>query len=83
MGTQAFHILRAYCDRLRMMSCMGEYYGAASQGFWWVTHGVPLYPTIFNVLVDAVMNLWILLVAGGTGRVGEGGAFPRHLFLRG
>ena len=51
-----------------MVACAGGYYGAQFQGFRRVTHGYPLSTTIFNVVVEAVINHWILLVAGGVVR---------------
>ena len=39
-----------------MVARMGGYYGAQFQGFWGVTQGDPLSPTIFNVVVEAVVR---------------------------
>ena len=33
------------------------------KGLWGLTHRDPLSPTIFNVVVDAVVIHWILFVA--------------------
>ena len=45
----------------------GGYYGAAFQVFLGVNQVEPLSPTIFNVVVDAVVRHWISLVEGSTG----------------
>ena len=43
-------------------------YGAAFKGFRGLTQGDLLYPTIFNVVVDAVVCHWISLAEAGEGR---------------
>ena len=48
-----------------MVSCTGGCYRAEFQGFLVVTQGDPLSPTIFNVVVYAVVHFCISLVAGG------------------
>ena len=50
-----------------MVDFMSGYYRAEFQGFWGVIQGGPLSPTIFNMVVDAVVHLWISLVAGLVG----------------
>ena len=50
-----------------MVARMGGYYGEVFKGFGGVTQGDPLSPTIFNVVVDAVVQHWVLLMAGGIG----------------
>ena len=40
-----------------MLVRAGGYYGSVFQGFRGVIQGVPLTPTIFNVVVDAVVRL--------------------------
>ena len=41
------------------------YYGAAFKGDRLVTHGDPLYPTIFNVVVDEVVRHWVAVMVEG------------------
>ena len=48
-----------------MMGRAGGYYGTAFQGARGVTLGDPLYPTIFNVVVDAVVHNWVTVVVEG------------------
>ena len=42
-----------------MVARAGGYYGEAFKGARGVTQGDPLSPTIFNVVVDAVVRHWI------------------------
>ena len=42
-----------------MAARSGGYYGAAFKGIRGVTQGDPLSPTIFNVVVDAVVRHWL------------------------
>ena len=39
---------------IEIVARAGGYYGTAFQGARGVTQGDPLYPTIFNVVVDAM-----------------------------
>ena len=51
-------LLLQYWARLRMLERAGGYYGAPFHGKRGVTQGNPLYPTILNVVVDAVVCHW-------------------------
>ena len=42
-----------------MVARAGRYYGEAFKGARGVTQGDPLYPIIFNVVVDAVSRHWV------------------------
>ena len=42
-----------------MVSRAGGYYGVAFKGDRGVMQGDPLSPTIFNVVVDAVVQHWL------------------------
>ena len=42
-----------------MVAREGWYYGAAFTGAQGVTQGYPLPPTIFSVVVDAVVQRWV------------------------
>ena len=44
-----------------MVARAGLYYGKGFKGERGVTQGDPLSPTIFNVVVDAVVRHWLLL----------------------
>ena len=50
-----------------MVAVSGGYYGVALKGLVGVTQGEPLPPTIFNVVVDAVVRKWISLLEEGVG----------------
>ena len=56
LGPRARHILHVYWDRISMVARMSGYNTVEFQGFWGVTQGDPLPPTIFNVVLDAVMH---------------------------
>ena len=58
VGTRALRLLRLYWARLRMVARAGGYYGAPFRGEKGVTQGNPLSPTIFNVVVDAMVRHW-------------------------
>ena len=55
VGPRARHILWTYWCQLWMLALAGGYYGTEFQGSRSVTQGDPLYPTIFNVVMDAVV----------------------------
>ena len=42
-----------------MVARVGSYYGKGFKGGRGVTQGDPLSPTIFNVVVDAVVRHWL------------------------
>ena len=44
---------------MRMVANVGGYFGSSFQGFRVVTQGVPLSPTILNVVVGAVVRHWV------------------------
>ena len=50
-----------------MVDRAGGYYREEFQGFQGVTQGDPLQPTIFVVVVYAVVCHWILWLEGGAG----------------
>ena len=59
IGPQARKLLKTYWHRLIMVARAGGYYKTAFRGERGVTQGNPLYPTIFNVVVDAVVRNWV------------------------
>ena len=44
-----------------MVAQAGSYYGKGFKGERGVTQGDPISPTIFNVVVDAVVRHWLQL----------------------
>ena len=61
-----------------MVARAGGHYSETSRGFWGVTQGDPLSPTIFNVVVDAVVCNWIFLKVGGAGGTDRWGREVLH-----
>ena len=59
VGPNARRLLTNYWRRLTMVARAGGYYGTAFGGERGVTQGDPLSPTIFNVVVDAVVRHWV------------------------
>ena len=60
---RALHILRRYWDCLYMVAWAGSYFGDPFKGQRGVTQGNPLPPMIFNMVVDAVLQNWVSMVA--------------------
>ena len=53
--------MREYWDNSTMVARAGGYYGTGFKGERGVTQSDPLSPTIFNVVVDAVVRHWVTL----------------------
>ena len=75
---QARRLLQTYWRRLTMVARAGRYYGTAFRGANGVTQGYPLSSTIFNVVVDAVLQHCVIVVVEGTEERGEPGQEGRH-----
>ena len=58
--------------------CIPQYYGEAFKGARGVTQGDPLSPTIFNVVVDAVVRHWLMLAMAEAEKRGERGNGVRY-----
>ena len=56
-----------------MVARAGGYYGAAFMGARGVMQGDPLFPTIFNMLVDVVVCHWVSVMVEGAEERGERG----------
>ena len=63
VGDRVRRLLATYWERTTMVARAGRYYGKGFKGERGVTQGDPLSPTIFNVVVDAVVRHCISLVA--------------------
>ena len=61
-----------------MVAMAGRYYGASFRGERGVTRGDPLSPTIFNVVVDAVVRHWVEAIVEGAEEWGERDKEGRH-----
>ena len=77
VGPNARRLLTTYWRCLTMVSIAVGYYRTAFGGERGVTQGDPLYLTIFNVVVDAVVRNWVNGIVeeaearGETGREGQ------------
>ena len=61
VGPRARRLLRAYWRKSTMLARAGGYFGTGFKGKSGVTQGNPLSPTIFNLVVDAVVCHWVKL----------------------
>ena len=61
-----------------MVARSAGYYGTAFKGERGVTQGDPLSPTIFNVVVDAVVSHWVTGVIADAEERGDLGKEGRH-----
>ena len=61
-----------------MVARVGGYYGEAFKGAWGVTQGDPLSPTLFNLVVDAVVRHWVTMAMAEAEKQGERGNEGRH-----
>ena len=61
-----------------MVAQAGRYYGTTFRGYRGATQGDPLSPTIFNVVVDAVIRNWVHGVVEKAEARGETGREGRH-----
>ena len=61
-----------------MVASSGGYYGADFKGYRGVTHGDPLYPTIFNLVVDVVVRHWVAVIVDGAEERGKRGKDGRN-----
>ena len=63
---------------MRIVARAGGYYGKSFKGFRGVTQGGPVSPTIFNVVVGAVVRHWVEDMVESTGGKGGRGQDVRH-----
>ena len=61
-----------------MVARAGGYYGDAFKGSRGVTQGDPMSPTIFNVVVDAVVRHWVMMALDEAENRGDRGNEVRH-----
>ena len=83
VGPRHRRLLQTYWRRLTMVSRAGGYYKTALKGARGVAQGDPLSPTIFNVVVDAVVRHWVTVMVEGAeerGKLGQGGRHQVALF---
>ena len=71
-------MLGEYWERTTMVARAGSYYGKGFKGGRVVTQGDPLSPTIFNVVVDAVVRHWLTIEVKEAEKRVEQGREGRH-----
>ena len=78
LGPQARRLLWAYWGKMTMVARAGGYYREAFKGARGMTQGDPLSPTIFNVVVDAVVRHWVTMALEEVEKKGGRGIEGRH-----
>ena len=71
-------LLRTYWGKSTIVARAGGYCGTSFKGARGVTQGDPLSPTIFNVVVNAVVRHWVTLAVEEAEKRGERGQEGRH-----
>ena len=67
-------LLQTYWTSFWMVEKADRYFAPPFQGYYGVTQGDPLSPTIFNVVLDVVIRNWVTVVAlaeAGVEEIGE------------
>ena len=70
VGERVRRLLTVYWERTTMVARAGSYYGKGFKGERGVMQGDPLSPTIFNVVVDAVVRHWLQIATQEAERQG-------------
>ena len=82
VGKRVRLLLQVYWNTSTMVARAGGYYGTGFKVERGVTQGNPLSPTIFNVVVDAVVRHWVTLAVEEAetrgGRGGRAGTRPPY-----
>ena len=78
VGERVRRMLKVYWERTTMVVRAGRGYGKGFKGGRGVTQGDPLSPTIFNVVVDAVVRHWLQIATQDAERRGERGREGLH-----
>ena len=63
VGPSAEFLIWQFWARLAMVAWTGRYYGAPFTGSREVTQGGPLSPTVFNMVMDTVIQNWATRVS--------------------
>ena len=64
LGSSKIRILRTYWYRLQVTAKVGGHYRTTFQSHHRVTQGDPLLPTIFKLVVYAIIRHWVTVVEG-------------------
>ena len=59
VGPHALRLLRTFWERETLVCRAAGYYGVPFRAERGVTQGGPLSPTVFNLMVDAIMREWV------------------------
>jgi exonuclease III len=59
VGPNMIRLLRAYWEQQLLAARQADYYGEPFKATRGLTQGDPLSPTIFNVVVDAIIRAWL------------------------
>ena len=78
LGPRSCRLVRTCWQRLSMVVRAGGYYWEAFKGYRGVTQGDPLSPTMFNVVVDAVVRHCGTMAMAEAEKQGERGNKGRH-----
>ena len=78
VGERVRQLLREYWNKTTMVAREGGYYRKGFKVGQGVTQGDPLSPTIFNVVVDAVVCHWVTLAVMEAETRGERGQEGKH-----
>ena len=73
VGPRVFRPLQTYWDWLTMVARAGIHFRLPFKDCLGVTQGDPLYPMLFNLVMDAVICHWVMVVAAteeGTENIG-------------
>ena len=62
-GPRTIQLFWTYCGRLTMVARAEGYFGLPSKGYHGVTQVDPLYPMLFNVVMESVIHHWVTVVA--------------------
>ena len=59
VGPKAVRLIKAFWDKAILVCRASGYYGRPFSAGRGVTQGGPLSPTIFNLMVDAIVREWV------------------------
>ena len=63
VGPRTVRLLRTYWDRLTVVTSSVGYFLLPFKGYPGITQGNPLSPTLLNMVMDAVICHWVMVVA--------------------
>ena len=63
VGPKSIWLLRSYWGRIKNVAESGGYCGLMFKVYCSVTQGYPLSPIIFNMVIDFIIQHWVMVVA--------------------